>query len=489
VSRADLEFLAAALPPGARLAAPGARADVVVVGTCTITADADAASRQAIRRAAREHPGAAIVAAGCYAAPCPDALRALPGVAAVVGARAHRGLPAVLAAVAAGEAAPAVRDEGPAWDDGAGPARPEPEEAGSARRRGEGEARAIPEEAGSARRRSEGEARAIPEEAGSARRRSEGEARAIPEEAGSARRRGEGEARTILDARHARPVLKIQDGCDERCTYCPVPAARGPACSMPFEAAAARAAALRARHAEVVLTGVHLGAYGRDLRPARSLEELLRAIAAGPGGRVRLSSIEPLEVPRALLRDPDARALLCLHLHLPLQSGARRVLRAMGRPHAPEELAAAVEALAALAPGVCLGADVIAGFPGETDGDHQETLALLSALPLSYLHVFPFSSRPGTPAAALPGAVPAEVRRARAAELRALSARRWSAFLGAQVGRTLEVVVERVQDGEARGTSSEFAPVRWPVGGARRGELRQVRITGSDEDGCLGAIA
>ena len=412
VSRADLDGLASSLPPGARLARAGRPADVVVVGTCTITADADSASRQAIRRAAREHPGARIVAAGCYAERCPDELRALPGVAAVVGARSHRGLAAVLARVAAG-ASSAAPDEGPAWD--LGPA-------------------------------------------------------AAPDH-------------------HARPVLKVQDGCDERCTYCAVPLARGPARSMPFDAAVARARALRARHAELVLTGVHLGAYGRDLRPARSLEELVRAVVAAPGGRVRLSSVEPLEVPLALLREAGTRERLCPHLHLPLQSGAAPVLRAMGRPYGPEEYAAAVEAVAALVPDGCLGADVVAGFPGETDADHRATVALVERLPLAYLHVFPFSARPGTKAAALSPAVPGEVRRARAAELRALSARRWGEHLRRQIGRTLEVVVERVADGVARGTSAGFAPVRWPAGEAERGALERVRITHSDEHGCSGVIA
>jgi threonylcarbamoyladenosine tRNA methylthiotransferase MtaB len=419
VSRADLEGLAASLPVGASLALPGTRADVVVVGTCTITADADSASRQAIRRAAREHPGARIVAAGCYAERCPGALRGLPGVAAVVGARSQRGLPAIVAALAAGRAAGTTSpEEGPAWDGASDGARLEP-----------------------------------------------------------------------VESRHARPALKVQDGCDERCSYCAVPLARGPARSMPFEAAVARASALRARHAELVLTGVHLGDYGRDLRPARSLRELIDALVVRPGGRVRLSSVEPLELPLGLFADAGTRDLLCPHLHLPLQSGAARVLRAMGRPYGPEEYAAVVDEIAARVPGACLGADVLAGFPGETEADHRDTVALVERLPLAYLHVFPFSPRPGTPAAALPAAVPAAVRRARAEELRAISARRWKAFLRRLVGRTLDVVAERVADGEARGTSGEFAPVRWSGGPVRRGDLARVHITSSDEHGCSGVIA
>jgi threonylcarbamoyladenosine tRNA methylthiotransferase MtaB len=409
VSRADLDGLAAALPAGTRLVGPGAVADLVVVGTCTITADADRASRRAIRRASRDFPGARIVAAGCYAERCPEALVGLPGVAAVVGARSQRGLPAVLSALVAGAPPVVAAPPGPAWD-----------------------------------------------------------------EAGAER------------LRHVRPVLKVQDGCDQACRYCAVPAARGPSASMPFDAAVRRAVALRGRHAELVLAGVHLGAYGRDLAPARSLAELVREVARGDGGRVRLSSIEPLEVPLELFGEPAVRDRLCPHLHLPLQSGSARVLEAMGRPCRPDDLAAVVREAAAAIPGACIGADVMAGFPGETLADHRATLDLVSALPLAYLHVFPYSPRPGTPAATLAGAVPADERRARAAALRALSSRRWAAFLAGQVGRTLEVVTERVGAAGASGTSREFVPVRWPGGAARRGDRVVVRITRSDGTGCRG---
>jgi threonylcarbamoyladenosine tRNA methylthiotransferase MtaB len=178
--------------------------------------------------------------------------------------------------------------------------------------------------------------------------------------------------------------------------------------------------------------------------------------------------------------------VLCPHLHLPLQSGAARVLEAMGRPYRPEAFAAVVREAAAAAPGACLGADVLVGFPGETEAEHRETVALVEGLPLAYLHVFPYSPRPGTPAAALPGAVPPAVARRRAAELRARSARRWAAFLAAQVGRVLEVVAERVGPEGAAGTSREFVPVRWAAGALRRGERAAVRITHSDGSSCRG---
>jgi threonylcarbamoyladenosine tRNA methylthiotransferase MtaB len=417
VSRADADAVAAELAGGFRIAGPGERADYVVVNTCAVTGDAESAARQAIRRAAREHPGARIVAAGCCAELRPASLAALPGVVAVVGARSQAAVAGVVARLRAGEAS------------------------------GDAVARAAAEAAPF------------------------GGAAAAP-------------------ARHTRPFLKVQDGCDARCSYCVVPAARGPSRSLPLDAALARLAALGERHAEVVLTGVHLGAWGRDLSPRRSLEELVREVSRRPlVARLRLSSVEPTELPPRLLADPAARTVLCEHFHLPIQSGSPRILAAMGRPHAPDDLRRAFDAIAAAAPGACLGADVLAGFPGESEADHRATVALVEALPLAYLHVFPYSPRPGTPAAALGGRVPAAAVRERTGELRAMSTRRWRAFLAAQVGRDHEVVVERVEGGMARGTARAFATVRFPAGGARRGEVVSVRVEGSDGEVCTGVRA
>ncbi|WP_242338064.1 MiaB/RimO family radical SAM methylthiotransferase [Anaeromyxobacter sp. SG66] len=425
VSRADADALASALGDGLSVARAGERADVVVVNTCTITADADAAARQAIRRAARDHPGAAIVAAGCYAQVRPEVLAALPGVAAVIGARSQAevaGTVARLVARGPGAVAPGAPGE----------------------RVGEAAA-------------------------------------ALAAEWGNA---------PLVRARHTRPFVKIQDGCDARCSYCVVPLARGGSRSLPLDEALRRLALVGARNPELVLTGVHLGAYGRDLSPRSSLAELVRAaVHGGLAARLRLSSIEPLEVPQELLADPEVTPSLCAHLHLPLQSGSDRVLAAMRRPYRADGYRRAVLEAAARLPGACLGADVLTGFPGETDADHRATVALVEALPLAYLHVFPFSPRPGTDAAALPGAAPAAVARARARELIALSDRRWRAFLGGLRGRELEVVVERVEDGVARGTSREYATVRWaadPAAGDARGALVRVRVRGDDGEVCGG---
>lgn len=415
VSRADADAVAAELAGTFRLAAPGERADWIVVNTCAVTADAESAARQAIRRAAREQPGARIVAAGCCAEVRPGSLAALPGVVAVVGARTESAVAGVVARLRAGEGA------GAALAGAAAAARPF------------------------------------------------GVAAAGP-------------------ARHTRPLLKVQDGCDARCAYCVVPAARGPSRSLAPEACLDRLAALGARHAEVVVTGVHLGAWGRDLSPRSSVLELVREAARRRlVRRLRLSSIDPGELPAGPLADPATRAVLCEHFHLPIQSGAPRVLAAMGRPHAPDDLRRSFDGVAAAVPGACLGTDVLCGFPGETEADHRETVALLEALPLAYLHVFPYSPRPGTPAAALGGRPPAAAVRERARELRALSARRWRSFLAAQVGREHEVVVERVEDGTARGTARAFFTVRFPALGARRGDLVTVRVDGSDGEACTGA--
>jgi threonylcarbamoyladenosine tRNA methylthiotransferase MtaB len=203
--------------------------------------------------------------------------------------------------------------------------------------------------------------------------------------------------------------------------------------------------------------------------------------------RLRLSSIEPNEVPLELLEDPALLETLCPHLHLPLQSGAAGILREMGRPYDPERFRAVVEEVAARLPGACLGTDVMVGFPGETAQDHAETVALVQALPLAYLHVFPFSPRPGTPAATRPGHVAPEVSRARARELRAVSDRKWRAYLAAQAGRDLEVVVERVDGGLARGTAREWVPVRWPaLPDDARGALVRVRVQSADGAECFG---
>jgi threonylcarbamoyladenosine tRNA methylthiotransferase MtaB len=245
----------------------------------------------------------------------------------------------------------------------------------------------------------------------------------------------------------SRALLKIQDGCDEHCTFCATTLARGANRSRPVAELVAEARALAEHHAEIVLTGVHIGTYGYDA--THTLGSLLEAlIDAVPSVRFRLSSVEATEVDDTLARLLiDAPRHLAAHLHAPLQSGSNRVLKRMGRHwYSAESYRARIEWLAVRMPVLGLGADVIAGFPGESDEDHQDSLRLLNALPFSYLHVFPFSVRPDAAAARLSGQLSAELIRERARELRALGEAKAGAYRTRRKGQTADgVVTGRVQ--------------------------------------------
>jgi threonylcarbamoyladenosine tRNA methylthiotransferase MtaB len=266
----------------------------------------------------------------------------------------------------------------------------------------------------------------------------------------------------------ARGWLKIQDGCDEHCTFCATTIARGANRSRPVADLVAEARALAGHHAELVLTGVHIGTYGQDREGAtggalaRSLGELLEALVdAVPGVRFRLSSIEATEVDdriaRLLLSVPDRVAA---HLHAPLQSAANRVLKRMGRHwYTAETYRARIEWLAGRLPVFGLGADVIAGFPGEADPEHRATLDFIAALPFTYLHVFPFSVRPDAAAAKLAGRLPEAVVRERARELRALGDGKAAAYRAVRRGGRGDGVVCGRQAGRVEVLTEDYLTV------------------------------
>ena len=254
------------------------------------------------------------------------------------------------------------------------------------------------------------------------------------------RRGGTGE-RYRSAGRH-RAWLKIQDGCDEHCTFCATTLARGANRSRSIDDLVAEARALGEHHAEIVLTGIHIGTYGQDA--STGLGALLDAlVSAVPDVRFRLSSIEATEVDDSIARLLlEAPCHVAAHLHAPLQSGSDRVLKRMGRHwYTAGSYRARLEWLAERLPVFGLGADIIAGFPGETDADHRATLDLVAALPFTYLHVFPFSVRPDAPAAKLRDQLPPPVIKARAAELRALGDRKARAYRERRTGQLADGVV------------------------------------------------
>ena len=276
----------------------------------------------------------------------------------------------------------------------------------------------------------------------------------------------------------SRAWLKIQDGCDEHCTFCATVLARGRGRSRAPEELVREAAALAASHAEIVLTGVHIGTWGRDLEDGSgwSLSRLVGLLVERVDGvRFRLSSVEATEVDEALValmaRAPDR---LAPHLHAPLQSGSDALLKRMGRHwYTAASYRAAVERLAARVAPLGLGADLITGFPGEGPADHAATLRLVEDLPFTYLHVFPYSEREGTAAVRLGPPAAAAAQRERGAELRALAARKAADHRAARAGARADLVLEARRGGVREAVTEDYltalvpADAPWVLGRAR----------------------
>ena len=254
---------------------------------------------------------------------------------------------------------------------------------------------------------------------------------------------------TAVSAPRTRPFLKIQDGCDAFCTYCIVPHARGRSRSMPPDNVLQSIQQLAdAEYHEVVLTGIHLGAYGRDLSPAVNLTSLLRRIRTLESvDRVRLSSIEPLELTPEIIQLVAETDTFCRHFHIPLQSGDDRILKRMGRPYSQQDFHDRVVKIHKLMPDAAIGADTLIGFPGENDKAFENTYNLIKNLPLSYLHVFPFSVRPGTPAANFTDNIPPEIIKDRCARMRRLGRDKRISFYREFLGKTMPLLIEAKRDG------------------------------------------
>jgi threonylcarbamoyladenosine tRNA methylthiotransferase MtaB len=353
---------------GLNQAAERAAADLVVLNTCTVTAQADDDVRQTIRRVHRENAGARILVTGCYAQRAPEELASLPGVEWVVG-NSHK---TEIAALAAGRSHYhgnlLVGDIFAQQDFLQAP---------------------------------------------------------VEDAAGD----------------RSRPNLKIQDGCNNRCSFCIIPYVRGRSRSMGGDQVVEQVRNLAGRYREVVLSGINLGRWGKEPGSSMRLVDLLRLLLRETGvERLRLSSVEPMDFSDALLELMASSRRIAKHVHAPLQSGSDGVLRRMRRKYRSRHYADRIARAHSLMPDAAIGADVMAGFPGETDDEFEESRRFMEALPFTYLHVFTYSERPGTPAVDYPGAVPMQARRARNRILRDLAAAKNRAFRERMVGRTLSAV-------------------------------------------------
>ncbi|MCK8783773.1 tRNA (N(6)-L-threonylcarbamoyladenosine(37)-C(2))-methylthiotransferase MtaB [Roseomonas sp. NAR14] len=288
-------------------------------------------------------------------------------------------------------------------------------------------------------------------------------------------------------AGRARAFVQVQQGCDHRCTFCVIPYGRGPSRSVPIGAVVEQTRALvAAGYNEVVLTGVDITSYGPDLPGRPGLGQLCRRLLAlvPELPRLRLSSLDVVEMDEDLWRLVAEEPRLMPHLHLSLQHGADLILKRMKRRHLRADALACVRRARALRPEIAFGADFIAGFPTETEAHFAETLSLVEEAGLSFLHVFPYSERPGTPAARMP-ALPVAVRRERASRLRAAGQEAARRLYEGRVGREETVLLER----EDRGHTEQFVPLRLVRGAARPGELRRLRVLGVENEGLLAEAA
>jgi threonylcarbamoyladenosine tRNA methylthiotransferase MtaB len=406
------------LDQGLHPALDSAEADIVVINTCTVTAEADRDARAAVRRLHRQNPERRIIVTGCYAQRAPQEVAALPGVSRVIG-NSHKH-----------ELANIVRGQG-----------------------------------------------FVPLSKLAQERVFVSDIFAHTELL----------AAPVFDSanQRTRPNLKVQDGCDNRCSFCVIPSVRGHSRSLPLAEVIREVNALvEAGYREVVVSGINLGRWGRDLhepprdsRPPLSggaqfsgtsagfgtqsrFEALIRAILAEtPLEKLRISSVEPMDWSDQLIALMAENTRIAKHAHVPMQSGSDAILRRMHRRYRPWHYREKVQKIRAAMPTAAIGADVMVGFPGETDAEFEETRRIIEELPFSYLHVFTYSARPGTPAAAMPNQVPMHVARERNGILRDIADKKHGAFMRGFIGNSIDAITlnahaEAIGCGNPAGSSS-----------------------------------
>jgi threonylcarbamoyladenosine tRNA methylthiotransferase MtaB len=451
-SRADGEAIDAELRQRGLTPADKMTADVVIVNTCSVTEQADRTARAFLRRVQRENPKARVVVTGCYAQRAPLELAALKGVHAVVG-NSHKSLVPEIAAEA-GMRLPAFQSPGflsPSF---------------------------VPIDA----------LRSAPDPQ-----------RTAPVYVDNVFAHSELAAVPFYRAqaeRQTRPNLKVQDGCGNRCSFCVIPTTRGHSRSMPLDACLRSVETfVESGGKELVLSGINLGRWGRDLNPWRSFEQLVSAILSRTSlKRLRLSSVEPMDWTPGLIAlfrrygtSPEPR--LARHVHLPLQSGSDAILRKMHRRYRPWHYAEKLAAIRGQMPEAAIGADVMVGFPGESEAMFEESVAFIAAQPFTYLHLFPFSARPETPAWNLhrQSPVPPRAVEERMGRLRDLIAAKNLRFRQSFVGRSLSVITLNTpesehQQGFTRALTDNFLSVqlagRYPANQVLRATISAVQTEG-----------
>jgi threonylcarbamoyladenosine tRNA methylthiotransferase MtaB len=282
----------------------------------------------------------------------------------------------------------------------------------------------------------------------------------------------------------SRPYLKVQDGCNLTCTYCTVPMARGKSRSLEISEALKRAEEIEASgYNEIVLTGIDLGSYGHDLKPKVKLSDLLKTLLKETKiHRIRLSSIEIRKVDDELIELLQEQRI-CNHIHLPLQSGDNTILRFMNRMYTSEKYVSTIENITKRVPDIAIGTDVIVGFPGEGDKEFLNTKKLLDSIPIAYMHIFPFSSRPNTLASKMCMQNASSIKRERLSELKALNFKKKMAYMSSQINKTLDVITEeQCTDNISIGTSSNYLKVKVPTNGYPKGAHVCVRVSGIEGD-------
>ena len=421
-TQADGDALEAQLSQrGLPLAASREAADIVILNTCTVTAAADDDARSTVRRVRRENPAARILVTGCYAQRAPEELAAMEGVEWVVGNSHKTSIADLMAGAECGTELP-YHSQILTGDIF--------------------------------------ETRDILT------------APVLP-------------AHSPASADRTRPNLKIQDGCHNRCSFCIIPYVRGRSRFVSADDVVAQVRALAATYQEVVLSGINLGRWGREAGSTLRLADLLRRILGETTiGRLRLSSVEPMDFTDDLLGLIAATPRISKHIHAPLQSGSDAILRRMHRKYRPRHYADRVTAARRLMPDAAIGADVMVGFPGETDQLFEESRRFIDAMPFTYLHVFTYSERPGTPAAEMADGVPIRVRRDRNRVLRELAARKNRAFRESLLGRDFMAVT---LDPPGRALTDNFVPVTLDMPYSPN-RLVRLRLRSLTEQGVLASV-